>query len=94
MSYGGGAAAAAAAAIANATKASGVLVSVPPEDFMKIIGRADHPVVVMARGGFLNRKYRYLTSYKGLAFVTLSEQTLHFSGGVELITADKIWIPG
>nr|MBN2278494.1 hypothetical protein [candidate division Zixibacteria bacterium] len=92
MSYNGGAAAA-AAAIAKATKASGVLVSVSPDDFMKIIQRADRPVVVMARGGFMLRKYRYLTSYKGLAFVTLSESVLYFSGGIELIAAQKIWIP-
>lgn len=47
------AAGAAAAVIAQATKASGVIVRVEPSDFEAILTRQDNPLVVVARGGFL-----------------------------------------
>jgi hypothetical protein len=54
--------AAAAAAIAQAIKASGVLVSVDPENFYAIIDRQHEPLVIHAKGGFFSPKYSYLTS--------------------------------
>lgn len=90
---GAAAAAAAAAAIANAVKASGAIVQLEPEEFLKILARAKDPVVVMAEGGFFKTKYGYLTSYKGLDFYCLSEEVLPLPSGAELITAGKIWIP-
>jgi poly(3-hydroxybutyrate) depolymerase len=96
MAYGasaGGAAAARAAAIAKAIKASGAIVSVEPDDFLTIVSKGDRPVVVMATGGFMKTNYQYLTSYKGLAFFTKSPQPLSLPGDIELIAADKIWIP-
>ena len=90
----GAGAAAAAAAIANAVKASGAIVQVESDEFLKILARARDPLVVMAEGGFFKTKYGYLTSYKGLDFYTLSEEMLPLPAGAELITAGKIWIPG
>jgi hypothetical protein len=90
---GGAAGAAAAAAIANAIKASGAIVKVDPNDFRKIMGKMDAPLVVRAEGGFLSRKYQYLTAYKGLIFYTKSPSELPFGSGVEMILAEKIWIP-
>jgi hypothetical protein len=58
----GGGAAAAAAAIANAIKASGVLVRVEPEEFAKILRLAKEPLIVLAKGGFFGKNYQYLTS--------------------------------
>jgi hypothetical protein len=92
-SAGGTAGAAAAAAIANAIKASGAIVKVDPNDFRKIMAKMDAPLVVRAEGGFLSRKYRYLTAYKGLIFYTISPSELPFGSGVEMILAEKIWIP-
>ena len=91
---GGAAGAAAAAAIANAIKVSGAIVKVDPNDFRKIMGKMDAPLVVRAEGGFLSRKYQYLTAYKGLIFYTKSPSELPFGSGVEMILAEKIWIPG
>jgi hypothetical protein len=91
---GGAAGAAAAAAIANAIKASGAIVKVDPNDFRKIMAKMDAPLVVRAEGGFLSRKYQYLTAYKGLIFYTKSPSELPFGSGVEMILAEKIWIPG
>jgi hypothetical protein len=90
---GGAAGAAAAAAIANAIKASGAIVKVDPNDFRKIMAKIDAPLVVRAEGGFLSRKYQYLTAYKGLIFYTKSPSELPFGSGVEMILAEKIWIP-
>jgi len=48
-------AAAAAAAIVNAIKASGVLVSVEPEEFSKLMSRAGDPLIVVAESGISRR---------------------------------------
>ncbi|MEJ7811397.1 MAG: hypothetical protein WKG32_13380 [Gemmatimonadaceae bacterium] len=80
-------------AIANATKATGAIVQVDAGNFMAILKRAERPVVVVARGGVLTKHYRYLTSYKGLAFYTKSEQAIVLPNHVEIVEAQKIWIP-
>ena len=89
----GGAAASAAAALANAIKASGVLVRVTPADFLAIIKRADEPLVVIGKGGYFKKHYRYLTSYKGLAFHTQSAEALVLPSRVEIVGAKQISIP-
>jgi len=94
MAYGGGAAAAAHAAIVQAIKASGAIVRVEPEEFRKILARAGKTLVVTSRGGFLRPGYRYLTSYRGLAFYTRSAEEIMLSGDCEVIAARDIWIPG
>ena len=86
-------AAAAHAAIANAIKASGVVVRVEAGDFMTVLKRLDAPLVVTGRGGVFKKHFQYLTSYKGLAFFTTSESQLVFSHRVEIIQAKKISIP-
>lgn len=93
MSAAGGAAAAAAAAIARAIKASGVLVSVTPEDFAAILRRTGKPLIVTAEGGFFSTSYKYLTGYKGFAFYTKSPTPLVLPIEAEVVRADKIWIP-
>ncbi len=94
MAYGaGGAAAARAAAIAQAIKASGAIVRVEPNDFLLILSKADSPLVVMAKGGFLKANYQYLTAYKGLVFFTKSDTELLLPGNTELVFSNKIWVP-
>lgn len=88
-----GGAAAAAAAIANAIKASGVLIRVSPEDFDNILRKAEKPLVIVATGGFISKNFQYLTSYKGFAFFTKSPVELILPPKVEIIEAQKIWIP-
>jgi len=87
-------AAAGAAAIAQAIKASGVLVSLDPAEFSKILCRAKDPVVVTAEGGLFGTNHQYLISYKGLAFFTKADQPIPLPAGTELVTAQKIRIPG
>jgi len=87
-------AAAAAAAIARAVKASGAIVSMEPEDFLTIVNRCEKPLVVFAPGGILDRSFRYLVSYKGLAFHTKSKTELMLPGKAEVVHARTIWIPG
>ena len=86
--------AAAAAAIANAIKASGVIVKVESAEFEKIMTKAEKPLVVCAKGGFISTNYQYLMGYKGLAFYCKSATQLTLPTSVETIIAKKIWIPG
>lgn len=93
MSAGASAAAAAAAAVSRAIKASGVIVRVTPEDFVSILQRQEEPLVVHATGGFFSTSYRYLSSYKGLAFFTQAPAALSLPKGCEIVQAQKIWVP-
>lgn len=86
--------AAAAAAIAQATKASGVIVCVEPGDFLRILERQDGLLIVHAIGGFFSTNHQYLTSYKGLVFFTKSAIPISLPRGTEVVQAGKIWIPG
>jgi len=88
-----GAEAAALAAIAQAVKASGVLVRLKPEEFLKVLKRIEAPMVVVSPSKFFSRKTSYLTSYKGLAFFTKSLDRFPLPGGCEVIAAGSIWIP-
>jgi hypothetical protein len=89
----GGAAAAHAAAMANAIKASGVVVRVEPGDFAAILRRTDDPLVVVSYGGIFKKHHKYLTSYKGLAFFTKSPSPLVLPSRAEVIAAKSISIP-
>ncbi|HSE34046.1 MAG TPA: hypothetical protein VLA93_20905 [Pyrinomonadaceae bacterium] len=90
----GAEAAAIQAAIANAIKASGVVVQVSPEDFQRIVSKAEKPLVICATGGFFSTNYQYLTSYKGFAFFTKSKMPVDLSPKIETVMVEKIWIPG
>jgi len=91
---GGAAGAAAHAAIANAIKASGVLVRVESNEFIKILNKCEKPLVVVAGPAFLSPSYKYLISYKGLAFYTKAGRPLHLPSDCETILSGKIYIPG
>jgi len=91
--YGGEAAAAAAAAIANAVKATGAIVRVSPEEFSRILARIEQPVIVTGKGGFMWRKFQYLTNYKGFFFFTQADSAMQLPYKAELIAASNIWIP-
>jgi hypothetical protein len=82
------------AAVAQAIKASGVIVQVAPSDFLTLLGKSERPLVVAAHGGFLSPKHQYLTSYKGLAFYARSDEAIPLPENVELIEARSIWMPG
>jgi hypothetical protein len=87
-----GTTAGAAAETAKAIKASGAIVQVEAVEFLKMIERADKPLVVQAPAGFF-MKYRYLTSYKGLVFLVQSADPLMPPAKAEIITAKRIWVP-
>ena len=89
-----GAGAAAAAALAQAIRASGAVVRIYPQDFLAILSRNMGAVVVQPHGGTLPSKVEFLTSYNGLILYTEAQTMLQLPNNIELITADKIWIPG
>jgi len=90
MAYG----AAALAAIAQATKASGAIVDMEPDDFLKILSTCERPLLVVSKGGFLDRSFRYLFGHKGLVFHTKSKSELMLPGRIEIVAARSVWIPG
>lgn len=87
------AAGAAAAAIAQAIKASGVVVKIDPDEFSKILRLAKDPLIVIAEGGLFGKTYQYMMSYKGLAFFTKSKEVLSLPTGAEVVAAKSIWVP-
>jgi hypothetical protein len=93
MADAGAAGVAIAAAIANAIKASGAIVSVEPEAFAGILRKIDKPLIVYTQGGFFSTNHQYLTSYKGFTFYTKARVQIDLPKGVEVIVAEKIWIP-
>jgi hypothetical protein len=91
MAAAGGAVA--AMVIAAANRASGVVVTVTPENFMKILARAERPIVVHAAGGVFSTSYQYMTTYRGLAFHTKSKKPVGLPAGTEPGAAESIRIP-
>lgn len=87
------AATAAAAAIANAIKASGVIVQVAPDDFRNLAGRAQDALVVHSESRWFGTRHKYLLAFKGFAFYTKSKEPISLPGSVALIRAEKIWVP-
>ena len=94
MSAAGAAGGGAAAAIAQAIKASGVLVRLEPDEFLKVVYRIEAPLVVFTETSFFGTTFQYLVGYKGLAFFAKSKEPLDLGGTAEFVTARKIWIPG
>ncbi len=97
MGSSSGAAAIAAAYIyvANASKASGAIVRLEPDEFMKIVSRAKARLVVVspAKGGIFSRNNEYLMSYKGIFFYTKTRTPLTLPGDSELVSAKGFWMP-
>jgi hypothetical protein len=75
-------------------KQAELVLRVDPENFLRIVAKAEKPLVICATGGFVSTNYRYLTSYKGFAFFTKTKTPLDLSPKIETILAEKIWIPG
>lgn len=81
------------AAMANAVKATGSIIFLEPAEFQRILASQRDAVIVTATGGVFTTKYKYLTSYKGLTFFTVSRDPLPLPGSSEVIAAKKIWVP-
>ena len=94
MTNGAAAGASAAAAIANAVKASGVLVRLDQTDFITILSRVKDPLIVYAQQKFLKITHQYMVSHKGFVFYTKVHEELLLPAGAEVVRANKIWIPG
>jgi GGDEF domain-containing protein len=90
----GAEAAAIAAMIANAVKASGTVVRIEPDEFLKILKKVDAPLVIYAEGGMISTNYQYMVSYKGFAFYCKADDPIELPKKAEVVIAGKIWIPG
>ena len=88
------AASSAAVAIAQAIKASGVLIKLEAKEFQKVLNKQDNPLIVSSVSSFFSKTYKYMNSYKGLTFYCESKQELILPSKYELVVSEKIWIPG
>ncbi len=86
-------AAVAAQVTAQAIKASGAIVRVEPDDFLRLLARSADALVVTAPGGFISGGHEYLFSYKGFVFFASSPEPLALPAGVEVVAAQRIWMP-
>jgi hypothetical protein len=84
----------AVAAAMEATKASGAIVHVPPEEFRKLLEMNPDGVLVHAMGGLFYSQHRYLMGYRGLIFHASSAEPVSPPRGCLVVEAKKIWIPG
>jgi len=84
----------AAANVIRAARATGIIVTVEPLEFLSLLKRNSNPLVVYATSWFLTTNYQYLTSYKGIAFFTRSSTPLPLPSDAELVHARGIWVPG
>jgi hypothetical protein len=89
MGYG----AVAYAVIANAIKASGVVVRMDAGDFLAVLKRVDEPLIVVSYGGVFRKTYKYVTAYKGLAFFTKSPTALLLPPRAEVVQAKAVSVP-
>ncbi len=86
--------AAAAAAIAQAVKAMGAIVKVEEAGFHAILAKSELPLVLVAPpGGFLQKYYRYATSFRGFIFYTDSKKPITFGRMLDLVDVKYIGVP-
>jgi hypothetical protein len=79
--------------VMNAIKACGTVITVGPLEFCRILSQTDNPLIVFSKGGLLSKHYKYLTSYRGLAFYCKTPTPLEIPADAELSAANMISIP-
>ena len=78
----------------KATMASGIIIEVNLEDFYFIMGKLEKPLIIISSNKLLLGKMnQYLISYKNFIFFTEDKQPLELPSNVEIIEAEKIWVP-
>lgn len=81
------------AMVAKAIKASGTIILVEPDEFLRILSLQEYPLIIWTAGGLFSKSFRYLTSYGGFAFHCKSPTELQLPEAAELIHAQKMWMP-
>lgn len=87
--------AAAIAAIAarfNALKAMGVLVEVDEANFRDLLGKKEHPIVIVGEVGVFSKKLIYLTACDGFVFYCKTKTALVLPS-CDLIRAASVQLP-
>jgi uncharacterized UPF0146 family protein len=58
--------------------------------FLTIVSRVQAPLIVMKEAGLTRRKYKYLTSYKGVLFYTWARERLELPKDADIVVADSM----
>jgi len=88
-----GSSATGAAAVAEAIKATGAIIQVEAAVFAQLAAKEKKPLIVIAKGGFMGKGFKYLMGCRGLIFFAKSSEHLLLPGDAEIISAGKIWLP-
>jgi len=78
----------------QAIRTMGTIVRLEPSDWSELAWRREEPLVVHTTSWFFGTQHRYLLPYKGLTFYTVSRSVIELPDDVELVEADRFWIPG
>ncbi len=82
------------AAKRDAVMASGAIIKVDSAVFLEITKKVEIPLIVHSiEKTFFHEMHKYLTSYKGLFFYTESKYSILLPNEIELLEADRVWIP-
>ncbi len=82
--------------VLKAIKASGVIVQVNADTFLKLLVKADNPLLITACNyNFFSKSFQYLLSYKSFIFFVESKQRLIIPDleELEMIEADAMILP-
>ena len=70
--------------------AMGFMVHVEPDVFLRLVSKADDPLVLHSRGGFM-RKHRWALAHRGYLFWTATRDTMPMA--VETVAVKRLWVP-
>ena len=77
----------------NAVRSFGVVCTVEQDEFMTLVSHQECPLVLTSVGGIFTTEYRYLTSYKGIAFFCKTPYQLQIPDTAETVQVKNLVVP-
>ena len=70
--------------------AMGFMVHVEPDAFLRLVAKAEDPLLLHSPGGFM-RKHRWALAHRGYLFWTATKDMMPLT--VETIAVKRLWVP-
>ncbi len=80
-------------ALLQAIYSMSIVVQLKPQAFLSLLEKNEAPMVLTAKGGFIRKHYRYLTTYKGFTFFTKVYEPLMLPKSAEIIEVGRLRVP-